>query len=307
MRDLLERAVGTGVQIQTSVPENLAPAQVDANQLELAILNLAVNARDAMPLGGSLFVAAREQTYEPGLTDGPQALASGDYICIEVTDSGVGMDEATLARATEPFFTTKGPGKGTGLGLSMIHGLVAQSGGDMVVSSQVGVGTTVQLWLPEAPPFQEDALQADRARTETEPSVPAAVPLTILLVDDDALVRTSTAAMLEDLGHVVIEAESGPQALERLAEHGAAIDLVITDHAMPGMRGAELIGLLKTMHPTLPAILASGYAEILEDQSASVLRLSKPFRRSRLAAAINSAVEQRPEGSSNVIPLRTSG
>ena len=295
MQDLLERAVGPGVEIKTSIPGQLAPARVDANQLELALLNLAVNARDAMPTGGTLSITAFERTREEGQDDGSLALPSGDYVCIAVSDTGTGMDEPTLARATEPFFTTKGLGKGTGLGLSMIHGLASQSGGAMEVSSQVGHGTAVQLWLPRAAPVPLE-------RPADLPEVPGAGwperptdHLTILLVDDDELVRRGTAEMLEDLGHAVIDAGTGSQALERLATCESSVDLVITDHAMPGMTGAELIRRLRASHPLLPVILASGYADMgKEEQAEDWPRLPKPFRQSELAAAIAGAVG-RPE------------
>ena len=291
MQDLLERAVGPGVEIKTSIPGQMAPARVDANQLELALLNLAVNARDAMPTGGTLSITAFERTREEGQDDGSLALLPGDYVCIAVSDTGTGMDEATLARATEPFFTTKGPGKGTGLGLSMIHGLASQSGGAMEVSSQVGHGTAVQLWLPRAAPVPAE-------RPADLPEVPGAgwpelrrSHLTILLVDDDELVRRGTAEMLEDLGHAVVDAGTGPQALERLSACERSIDLVITDHAMPGMTGAELIRRFRASHPLLPVILASGYADMgKEEQAEDWPRLPKPFRQSELAAAIAGAV-----------------
>lgn len=296
MLDLLERALGPGVPVQVDIPDDLPPVQVDANQLELAILNLAVNARDAMPLGGRLLISAKAQAGASDLSGPPTSLSPGDYVCIEVTDSGVGMDEQTLLRASEPFFTTKGPGKGTGLGLSMVHGLAAQSGGAMALSSEAGVGTTVQLWLPESYASRSDLPGSAAAGAEPSISLTSSAPSTILLVDDDVLVRAGTVAMLEDLGHVVIEAESGLQALEQLTNHGGSVDVIITDHAMPGMKGLDLIRLLRASHPLLPVILATGYAEITETENASgLLRLSKPFRQADLASAIAKVVGEQEE------------
>ncbi|WP_289014358.1 response regulator [uncultured Methylobacterium sp.] len=296
MQDLLERAVGTEVEIQVSVVENLASAEVDANQLELALLNLAVNARDAMPAGGTLSIAVHEVVHEEGQAGEPPGLPSGEYVCITVIDTGSGMDEATLARATEPFFTTKGLGKGTGLGLSMIHGLASQSGGAMTVSSQVGRGTTVQLWLPKSGRAPEALLSVAPEEPGSEQAVHPTGQLMILLVDDDALVRGGTAEMLEDLGHAVVEVESGFQALEWLRAREGRVDLVITDHAMPGMSGSELIRRLRETDPLLPVLLASGYADMAEEEHAEDWpRLSKPFRQGELAVAVAHAI-RRSEG-----------
>ncbi|WP_207481476.1 response regulator [Arenibaculum pallidiluteum] len=298
MEDLLERALGPGVRISKSLPADLAQVRVDANQLELALLNLAVNARDAMPLGGTLGIAACNETAAsvPGLKPGA-------YVRISVGDSGIGMDEATLAKATEPFFTTKGPGKGTGLGLSMVHGLAAQSGGMLRISSQPGKGTMVDLWLPRATPetSREGAVE-DRAPGED--AVSKTAPCTILLVDDDALVSTGTAAMLEDLGHMVIEANSGADAIE-LLRTSPRIDVVITDHAMPGMTGMELARRLRESHPSLPIILATGYAEFPQSETDELAlpRLTKPYLQEELAAAI-SAVAETVSHQAKVIPLR---
>ncbi len=287
MQDLLERSLGPEIQIDVAISDLLPPVQADANQLELAILNLAVNARDAMPRGGSLRVSARKEQRMHNAAVPHAPMPPGDYICIEVSDSGIGMDEETLLRASEPFFTTKGPGKGTGLGLSMVHGLAAQLGGAMKVSSRVGMGTTVHLWLPQADRLPDDG----HIQTADSEGCDAKIAsLLIMVVDDDALVRNGTTAMLEDMGHVVIEAESGLQALQRFSADSGTIDLLITDQAMPGMKGLELIGRLKTLHPGLPVVLASGFADIEEAESIhEVPRLSKPFRTRDLAVAIEQA------------------
>jgi signal transduction histidine kinase len=307
MEDLLERALGPGVSVKRDVPADLAPVRVDSNQLELAILNLAVNARDAMPVGGSLSIVAREQTVGRSKSSAPDGLAPGRYVRIDVIDTGIGMSAAVLAKATEPFFTTKGPGKGTGLGLSMVQGLAAQSGGAMRVSSRVGAGTTIELWLPmaQSSEAQVELLEPGRDSVSTDPDGDGR-SFKILVVDDDALVSTGTAAMLEDLGHSVIEASSGPEALEALQVEGRAIGLVITDHAMPGMTGLELARLVGEAYPGMAVILASGFADIPQGDNdiGSIPRLSKPFRQSELAAAIVAAVGPPAHFRSNVIPLR---
>jgi len=204
MSDLLQRSIGSAVQIETRFPMRLDKVLVDPNQLELALLNLTVNARDAMPEGGTITISARAEA------DHSTASPSGRFVCLSVIDTGIGMDEPTLARAVEPFFTTKGVGKGTGLGLSMVHGLAEQCGGRLVLKSQKGQGTTAELRLPVAE-VESDSV-TERAAEDGGP----VAPLRIMVVDDDSLVLTNTAAMLEDLGHEVIEATSGEQALRVL-------------------------------------------------------------------------------------------
>jgi len=277
MRELLERSLGPEVRIDGAFPDDLPDVLVDPHQLELAFLNLAVNARDAMPSGGVLTVEAEARSVSAGDVGG---LGAGAYVRIAVRDTGVGMDAATLKSATDPFFTTKGVGKGTGLGLSMVQGLAAQSGGVLKLASAPGCGTTVELWLPCAPGAQ-DALPSAAAA----PAQPAARPLKILVVDDDMLVGMGTAAMLEDLGHVVIEASSGAAALDLHAAHDD-VDIVVTDHAMPGMTGTELAAALAARDPALPVILATGYAELPNGTLSPLPRLSKPFRQEDLEAAL---------------------
>jgi PAS domain S-box-containing protein len=307
MEDLLTRALGPGVLITKDFPAHLPPVLVDANQLELAILNLSVNARDAMPLGGSLSILACEERVGPDRTDAPKGLPEGDYVRIDVIDTGMGMDADTLARATEPFFTTKGPGKGTGLGLSMVHGLAAQSGGAMTVQSTVGEGTTIALWLPRAD--QHEQLIAIDPSAELAPMGrdDMAPELRILVVDDDPLVSTGTAAMLDDLGHSVIEVSSGPQALEVLRETAGNIHLVITDHAMPGMTGLELARRIQDEHPSLAVILASGFADITGAPDFGALpRLAKPFSQLELASVIAVTMGHGTGARANVVALRNS-
>ncbi|WP_200905714.1 PAS domain-containing sensor histidine kinase [Methylobacterium sp. ARG-1] len=284
MAELLQRSIGSTIPVSTQFPLQLPLACADASQLELALLNLTVNARDAMPEGGAITIAAREAQ---AATNDIPGLAPGSYVCLSVTDTGEGMDEQTLARAAEPFFTTKGVGKGTGLGLSMVHGFAEQSGGRLILRSIKGQGTTAELWLPEAPAgsLRDEA-------TDTGPSLPHLKALTVLVVDDDPLVLANTAAMLEDLGHAVLEATSATQAL-RVLRRGESIDLVITDQMMPGMTGAQLIDALRAEHATVPVILASGYAELPEVGLADVVRLAKPFEQADLARALMMSL--RPE------------
>jgi len=293
MADLLQRTLGTGIDIQTTFPLKLSPAKADANQLELVLLNLAVNARDAMPDGGQIVIAADEQEVEEGAAE---ALKPGRYIRLSVIDRGEGMDDATLARAMEPFFTTKGVGKGTGLGLSMAHGLAEQSGGRLVLESRKGEGTRAHLWLPVAVPDPEPAAAPGEpverpGRTES---------LTILAVDDDGLVITNTAAMLEDLGHRTLEASSARAALEILDRE--KVDLVITDYAMPQMTGGELIEVIAARWPELPVILATGYADIAAETTIAAPRLSKPFTVAQLAHAIAASVAARA-GNGQIVPF----
>jgi signal transduction histidine kinase len=283
IEDLLGKSLGPGVDVRKDIATDLPPLLVDSNQLELALLNLFVNARDAMMGGGTITVSAAEDARSR-----PTSLAPGRYIRVSVIDNGEGMDEATAARATEPFFTTKGLGKGTGLGLSMVHGLAAQSGGALSLSTAKGEGTTVSLWLPVA---QDQSTPAQFLESSSHDGVSEAPgSLNVLVVDDDALVCMGTAAMLEDMGHIATETSSAAGALQVLASR-ERVDLVITDHAMPGMTGAELARLIFTSYPGLPVILASGYAELPEDQElAGLLRLTKPFTQQQLEAAVHLAI-----------------
>jgi CheY-like chemotaxis protein len=219
------------------------------------------------------------------------SLAAGEYVRITIADTGVGMDAATLSKATEPFFTTKGPGKGTGLGLSMVHGLAAQSGGLLRIDSQPSAGTTVDLWLPRA---KTSAAAVVRAAETRPPQRPATRPSTVLIVDDDILVMTGTAAMIQDLGHSPIEAHSGAEALALLGS-GVKVDVVLTDHSMPSMTGLQLAECIQERFPGLPIILATGYAELPGDPAAlGIARLAKPCTQDEIAMAIHAAL--RPLG-----------
>jgi PAS domain S-box-containing protein len=297
MTDLLQQSIGPMMQIETRFPLGLSHARVDTNQLELALLNLVVNARDAMPEGGMVTVAGQEQAIGEGHASG---LAPGQYVCLSVTDTGQGMDEDTLARAMEPFFTTKGIGKGTGLGLSMVHGLAAQSGGRLILRSRKGEGTTAEIWLP-AIGVQAVTPAASASESRPSSSTSASKGLTILVVDDDVLVLQNTAAMLEDLGHRVLEAASGREALQYLGR-ASSVDLVITDQAMPGMTGMQLVEEIKRQWPRMPIIVASGYSELPSSLSPSILKLNKPFRQDGLARAVSESMTNVAD--QKVLPFR---
>ena len=277
MKPLLRSSLGAGVELVTRFPPAPPPARADANQLELAILNLALNARDAMPGGGRLEIAGRSE-----LVNGTNEaeLRPGAYLVLSVADTGEGMDGATLAHCVEPFYTTKGIGKGTGLGLSMVHGLAAQSGGRLVIISRKDEGTTAEIWLPEAGADELAELPPLEARREVRPSSGR-----VLLVDDDTLVLSTAAPMLEDLGYEVVTAGSGREAVE-LVRSGRAVDLVITDQVMPGLTGVDTAAALRALRPGLPVLLATGYAERSELAASGLPLLEKPFDQAGLADAI---------------------
>ena len=286
MVEMLRSSLGPNIQILTQFDADLPPTRVDPNQLELALLNLALNARDAMPRGGTLTISARRALVATGEIPG---LAAGQYVCIAERDTGVGMDEVTAKRATEPFFTTKGPGRGTGLGLSMVDGLVAQSGGAMRITSRLGAGTAIAMWLPMSAPEMIEEVGVGRPLRAEELRA-----CRVLVVDDDPIVAAGTAAMLEDLGHSAIEAASAEIALQVLNSK-PGIDFVITDQAMPGMTGTELAARIRRRWPTIPVVLASGYPDLPADEL-DLPRLSKPYRQEELARLLASlvGVEPRP-------------
>jgi len=281
MTGLLQRSLGPSIELVTRIPGRLAPALTDANQLESALLNLAVNARDAMPEGGRIEIEGENLTLKAGSAIG---LPAGRYVRLSVTDTGEGMDENTLARAIEPFFTTKGIGKGTGLGLPMVHGLAEQSGGRLSMSSRPGRGTRIEIWLPRADavdvrlgaPADIQADEADRR------------PLVVLAVDDDSLVLNNMAAMIEDLGHRVIGAASAAEALAALDEY--VVDLVITDYAMPLMTGLQLADQINACRPELGVVLATGYAELPPGAGEGLPRLAKPYSQAELARILRDCV-----------------
>jgi PAS domain S-box-containing protein len=278
MMDMLSRSLGPLTVIETSFPVRLPTILTDPNQLEMAILNLVVNARDAMPSGGRIVLRASEESVPAG--KGP--LPPGRYVRIAVIDEGEGMDAKTMEQAITPFFTTKGVGKGTGLGLSMVQGLASQSGGRLMLKSSLGEGTTAEIWFPVV--TVERVTEAAAGLPLREDNAPRR--LRIVAVDDDGLVLMNTTLMLEDLGHTVFEAMAGSEALEILRKQ--KVDLVISDHAMPRMTGAQLAQAIRKEWPDMPIILATGYAEIPEGAGIVDLpRLGKPFSQAQLAEAIS--------------------
>ncbi|WP_029077653.1 hybrid sensor histidine kinase/response regulator [Bradyrhizobium sp. th.b2] len=279
MSNLLERSLGPRVMLRLDIPAGLPPACVDTNQLELAVLNLAINARDAMPDGGTIEIslAALQAKNDP-------SLQPGNYLKLSVVDGGTGMSPDVLKRAIEPFFSSKPVGKGTGLGLSMVHGLAVQLGGALQLSSAVGKGTTAALVLPVATAAPEAESPAPAAQTVKRSAV-------ILLVDDDPLIAMSTMEMLEDLGHRVIGANSAPHALD-IIRSDQEIDLMMTDHVMPGMTGIELAAAARKLRPQLPVLLATGYAELPDGIQVDLPRLAKPYHQDQLRERLDQLLGQ---------------
>jgi nitrogen-specific signal transduction histidine kinase len=276
MTDLIERSIGSQIELRIDLPETLPLALVDANQIELAVLNLVLNARDAMADGGTLQIKA-DQVESCARSEIPD----GHYVRLAVADTGQGMDAETLSKATDPFFSTKGIGKGTGLGLSMVQGLAVQLNGALRLESALDHGTIAELWLPatnlapeEKPPKLGEVVH------------PPAQQMTVLIVDDDALIAMSTVDMLEDLGFKVIEARSGTHALE-IIKNDSDVDLLITDYSMPRMNGAQLARAVKEVRPNLPILLATGYAELPPDIGLDLPRIGKPYQQEQLEMEIN--------------------
>src|SRR5206468_2097150 len=264
------------IELRLRCDHELPSALIDPNQLELAILNLSVNARDAMPDGGPLTILAEEVAIGPRATP---KMKPGLYVRLSVIDAGCGMDAETLARAVEPFYSTKEVGQGTGLGLSMVHGLAAQLGGGFSLTSAPGEGTRVDLYLPVA-----DKAAVVQARPVVEPTRSVGRRLSVLLVDDEHIVRVATAEMIRDLDHDVVEAGSGAEVLAIL-DSGLKFDVLVTDYMMPGMDGAALARRVEKTHPELPVLLITGYTGRTEDVL-HLPRLAKPFGRTEMAEAL---------------------
>jgi signal transduction histidine kinase len=288
---LLRRTLGEEIAIDFSAAADLGMAIVDQAQLEAAVVNVAINARDAMPGGGKLTIATNEAVIGAGdVADRPE-VAAGDYITITMCDTGTGISPEALPRIFDPFFTTKDPGKGTGLGLAMVYGFIKQSGGHVTVASEVGSGTTLTLFLPRAAGMAPEAGMPERAAAE--PATPAGGEV-ILAVDDNAAVRASAVRQLADLGYQVLEADDGLGALDVL-DRTDRIDLLFTDVVMPGgLNGKQLAGMARMKRPDLKVLFTSGFPRTSSDggpaQDLGGMLLSKPYRKHELASAIRSAL-----------------
>ena len=273
LREILAPTLGTAIEIQVTLAPGLRCFVADRRQLETTLINLATNARDAMPRGGRLTLSADAETVAEDGPPHPEGLDPGRYVRLKVTDNGSGMDEATLARASEPFFTTKDVGQGTGLGLAMSKGFVEQSGGALRIDSVLGAGTTVTLWLPEIDP--SDVRAAALSRAGVEGIAPAPIEpeyrTRVLLVDDHDAVREVLAMSLEEGGYAVLAAANGSEALALLSA-GERVDAVVTDLTMPGMDGLALIRAIRTDHPGIPAVVVTGYTE-----ASTVLAAGEPL------------------------------
>jgi signal transduction histidine kinase/two-component SAPR family response regulator len=281
--DLLAHTLGGLVRLEWRSEAEVWRAYADSTQLELALMNLIINARDAMPKGGTIVVTGRNVETAAG---NPLGLPGGEYVVLAVSDDGSGIPADILEQVTEPFFTTKAVGKGTGLGLSMVYGFAHQSGGAIDINSKVGEGTRVEIWLPRAP-TPEASEEEPAAATEAEV---AGRPLRILLVDDHDAVRETTAGMLSDMGHEVECASDGPGLLRKLSAAPANYDLIITDYAMPLLSGADVLKQAREIRPGMPGIIISGYADscsIAGPGSESVV-VTKPFTLEQMKSAIGS-------------------
>ncbi len=288
MDDLLAHTLGGLVRVDWRISEPLWPAFVDPSQLELALMNLVINARDAMPEGGAIMVSADNRRIDFG---GELGLAPGDYVVISVTDTGTGIPANILDRVTEPFFTTKDVGKGTGLGLSMVYGFAQQSGGTLRIDSVLGQGTRIEVWLPRA--ASVDAASAPCVEAPAEAPVEAR-PLRILLVDDNVDVRAVTGEILNEGGHQVVSAGGGAEALAILERDPDAFDVVVTDYAMPLVSGLEVIRLARNLRPAMPALLITGYADLesLSNRPENICVLAKPFEPEALMKAISDCADE---------------
>lgn len=298
MGDLLRSTIGGTVRIETVLKPDLWPALADPTQVEVAILNLAINARDAMPVGGAITIETRNATLNK--PSKPADPPTGDYVEVAVSDTGVGMAPDVLARAFEPFFTTKEPGKGSGLGLSQVFGLTRQLGGGVRIKTRVGEGTSVKIYLPRA------AAASQPAHVELVSEPPPIAGASVLVVDDDSDVRAVTVGMLQDLGCAVTEAASGPAALDVLDKSGDRIDVMLVDFAMPGMNGVEVVRRAREKWTALPILFVTGYAdtEALAADVGAERIVQKPFRRGELATKIADVLH--PSQGTNIVRLRHS-
>jgi signal transduction histidine kinase len=286
---LLTQTLGPSIRLTIDAAPELWPARIDQHQLELAVLNLAINARDAMPAGGNLCIGLRNGRAD---TERAGELSPGDYVVASVVDTGTGMDEATLARVFEPFFTTKGVGRGSGLGLSMVQGFAVQSGGAAFIASVPSHGTTVELWLPRA-----DTTAGRSQKPAALSAPPGTASARIVVCDDDADVRAFVATFLRDGGHTVWEADN-PAAALHVLEQERPIDLLVVDYAMPDMSGAALAARAQERQPNLKVLLMTGHAEALSGGGVpGEPLLAKPFKPSELTKRIAEALPARARSS----------
>jgi PAS domain S-box-containing protein len=292
VRDLLAHTLGGLVELDWQADPDLWSPFADEAQLELALMNVIINARDAMPNGGTIRIHGENRTIGTGVgASDDLGLPAGDYVMIAVTDTGCGIAPDMVEQVMEPFFTTKEVGKGTGLGLSMVYGFARQSGGAIRIASHVGEGTRVELWLPRAPEASLEDRAADMPEARAAAIAPPSAGLNVLLVDDHQGVRATTAAMLEDLGHTVTQAGDGPEMLDLLKEDPDSFDLIISDYAMPRLSGAEVVHQAREIRPEMPAILITGYADSrsIARRPEDVHVLAKPFTPEQMCAAIGGA------------------
>jgi PAS domain S-box-containing protein len=287
--DLLAHTLGGLVQLEWRIVDDVGQVYADAGQLELALMNLVINARDAMPEGGVVTVSAANRDLSAA---GDGEIPAGRYVVLTVSDTGCGIPNELVEQVLEPFFTTKEVGKGTGLGLSMVYGFVKQSGGTMRIDSAVGAGTRIELWLPMV---SDMVGESPLVVAEINQDAMNAGPLRILLVDDHPGVRATTAALLQDLGHAVVEAESGQQGLDAISRD-ASFDLVVSDYAMPRQSGIEMIERARAIAPGLPGVIITGYADAksFARRPDDVVVLAKPFTPGELAAAVRAVMVTRP-------------
>jgi CheY-like chemotaxis protein len=281
---MLNPVLGGLITLEWALDEGLWPAFVDSGELELALMNLVINARDAMPNGGTVTVSAANRH----LPEAQGLLQPGDYVLILVSDTGAGIPPELLQRVLEPFFTTKDPGKGTGLGLSSVLGFAQQSGGDLRVHSELGSGTVVELWLPRS---VDDAQEEDPALS-MEPESGIATGQMVLLVDDAVGLRDLTRMHLTDAGYTVTCAASATEALDLIKRGEVSFDVIVTDYAMPSMSGLELIKTARALRPDWPAVIITGFAELDEiaKRPPNVPLLAKPFTRTALLHALTTVL-----------------
>jgi CheY-like chemotaxis protein len=294
LSDLIRQTHGEGITCELSLADNLGKCFCDTNQLETSLLNLIINARDAMPRGGTLLIETAPATID-AVAARQKDLAPGNYVMLSVHDNGAGMSDATRAAAFEPFFTTKGPGKGTGLGLSMVYGFIKQSHGHVEIESALGRGTVVKLLLPRVAPAAAKPREATVGGAWTPPQRAGA---TILVVEDDENVQLVVAEMLDSLGYGVLLAGNGDDALALLAKRERRIDLMLTDVMLPGMNGREVAERARQMEPALKVLFMTGYArDVIVHQGRldpGIELIEKPFHCEMLAARLSELLDDAP-------------